>query len=134
MHFLPSFSMLIASVSTLTVTTQRFFNLLIDSPPGESVIDAKHVKPPCAILIAKQHLLMYAATEYNILGLSQSSDLFEMLDEDRPTNANWPQPTFQRKTKIVCTIGPTSWTKEMIWKVCLQCNLLVLDVCQIVLL
>lgn len=25
-------------------------------------------------------------------------------------------PIFQRKTKIVCTIGPSSWTREMIWK------------------
>ncbi|XP_024391266.1 pyruvate kinase isozyme G, chloroplastic [Physcomitrium patens] len=28
----------------------------------------------------------------------------------------WVKPSFQRKTKIVCTIGPTSNTKEMIWK------------------
>lgn len=28
----------------------------------------------------------------------------------------WVKPLFQRKTKIVCTIGPTSDTKEMIWK------------------
>lgn len=28
----------------------------------------------------------------------------------------WVKPTFQRKTKIVCTIGPTSNTREMIWK------------------
>ncbi|KAG0610354.1 hypothetical protein M758_7G058900 [Ceratodon purpureus] len=30
--------------------------------------------------------------------------------------AMWVKPVFQRKTKIVCTIGPTSNTKEMIWK------------------
>lgn len=30
--------------------------------------------------------------------------------------AMWVQPSFQRKTKIVCTIGPTSNTKEMIRK------------------
>lgn len=30
--------------------------------------------------------------------------------------AMWVKPSFQRKTKIVCTIGPTSDTKEMIWK------------------
>lgn len=28
----------------------------------------------------------------------------------------WAKPSFQRKTKIVCTIGPTSDTREMIWK------------------
>ncbi len=28
----------------------------------------------------------------------------------------WVKPSFQRKTKIVCTIGPTSNTREMIWK------------------
>ena len=28
----------------------------------------------------------------------------------------WRKPTFQRKTKIVCTIGPSTASKEMIWK------------------
>ncbi|XP_020239814.1 plastidial pyruvate kinase 2 [Cajanus cajan] len=28
----------------------------------------------------------------------------------------WSKPTFRRKTKIVCTIGPSTDTKEMIWK------------------
>eukprot|EP00271_Cylindrocystis_brebissonii_P016109 TRINITY_DN39310_c0_g1_i1.p1 TRINITY_DN39310_c0_g1~~TRINITY_DN39310_c0_g1_i1.p1 ORF type:complete len:616 (+),score=125.11 TRINITY_DN39310_c0_g1_i1:233-2080(+) len=42
-------------------------------------------------------------------------DLFDP-DENNFVRAPWAQPTFQRKTKIVCTIGPTSDTKEMIWK------------------
>ncbi|CAL0333311.1 unnamed protein product [Lupinus luteus] len=28
----------------------------------------------------------------------------------------WSKPTFRRKTKIVCTIGPSTDTKEMIWQ------------------
>ncbi|KAG4941630.1 Plastidial pyruvate kinase 2 [Glycine soja] len=28
----------------------------------------------------------------------------------------WSKPTFRRKTKIVCTIGPSTNTREMIWK------------------
>lgn len=28
----------------------------------------------------------------------------------------WTKPTVKRKTKIVCTIGPSTNTKEMIWK------------------
>ncbi|KAJ7222880.1 hypothetical protein O6H91_Y465500 [Diphasiastrum complanatum] len=28
----------------------------------------------------------------------------------------WMKPSFQRKTKIVCTIGPSTNTQEMIWK------------------
>ena len=28
----------------------------------------------------------------------------------------WRKPTFQRKTKIVCTIGPSTASREMIWK------------------
>jgi hypothetical protein len=28
----------------------------------------------------------------------------------------WSKPTVRRKTKIVCTIGPSTNTKEMIWK------------------
>ena len=28
----------------------------------------------------------------------------------------WSKPTVRRKTKIVCTIGPSTDTKEMIWK------------------
>lgn len=31
-------------------------------------------------------------------------------------NGMWSKPTFKRKTKIVCTIGPSTDTKEMIWK------------------
>ena len=28
----------------------------------------------------------------------------------------WSKPMFRRKTKIVCTIGPSTNTREMIWK------------------
>lgn len=28
----------------------------------------------------------------------------------------WSKPTVRRKTKIVCTIGPSTDTREMIWK------------------
>lgn len=35
---------------------------------------------------------------------------------DEGRGGMWVKPSFQRKTKIVCTIGPTSDTKEMIWK------------------
>ena len=28
----------------------------------------------------------------------------------------WSKPTFRRKTKVVCTIGPSTNTREMIWK------------------
>lgn len=34
----------------------------------------------------------------------------------RDVGGLWNKPTFQRKTKIVCTIGPSSCTREMIWK------------------
>ncbi|KAL2611557.1 hypothetical protein R1flu_023249 [Riccia fluitans] len=36
--------------------------------------------------------------------------------EGRGHGSMWVKPSFQRKTKIVCTIGPTSNTREMIWK------------------
>nr|GEW04687.1 plastidial pyruvate kinase 2-like [Tanacetum cinerariifolium] len=32
------------------------------------------------------------------------------------TSAMWSKPIVKRKTKIVCTIGPSTDTKEMIWK------------------
>lgn len=28
----------------------------------------------------------------------------------------WSKPTVRRKTKIVCTVGPSTNTREMIWK------------------
>ncbi|CAL9128322.1 unnamed protein product [Musa textilis] len=31
-------------------------------------------------------------------------------------NGLWPKPNVMRKTKIVCTIGPSTNTREMIWK------------------
>ncbi|EFJ08413.1 hypothetical protein SELMODRAFT_428921 [Selaginella moellendorffii] len=34
---------------------------------------------------------------------------------DKP-GGMWTKPSFQRKTKIVCTIGPSTNTREMIWK------------------
>eukprot|EP00270_Netrium_digitus_P016495 TRINITY_DN592_c0_g1_i1.p1 TRINITY_DN592_c0_g1~~TRINITY_DN592_c0_g1_i1.p1 ORF type:complete len:634 (+),score=149.18 TRINITY_DN592_c0_g1_i1:27-1904(+) len=37
-------------------------------------------------------------------------------EEEEFRSQKWQQPTFQRKTKVVCTIGPTSNTREMIWK------------------
>lgn len=43
----------------------------------------------------------------------RNSDLFDPNDENTYPR-KWMAPTFQRKTKIVCTIGPTSNTKEMI--------------------
>ncbi|KAL5227849.1 hypothetical protein ABZP36_016114 [Zizania latifolia] len=38
--------------------------------------------------------------------------------QELATSANgaWPKPNVRRKTKIVCTIGPSTNTKEMIWK------------------
>ncbi|MED6145425.1 putative protein kinase [Stylosanthes scabra] len=35
---------------------------------------------------------------------------------DGTSGGMWSKPTFRRKTKIVCTIGPSTNTKEMIWK------------------
>ena len=32
------------------------------------------------------------------------------------TNGVWSKPIVGRKTKIVCTIGPSTNTREMIWK------------------
>ncbi|KAI5076322.1 hypothetical protein GOP47_0008387 [Adiantum capillus-veneris] len=40
----------------------------------------------------------------------------EQLLSLRNARGLWNKPTFQRKTKIVCTIGPSSCSKEMIWK------------------
>lgn len=37
----------------------------------------------------------------------------------QPSDASggmWTKPIVRRKTKIVCTIGPSTNTKEMIWK------------------
>jgi pyruvate kinase len=44
----------------------------------------------------------------------RSSGFQDLPDESR--GGMWVKPSFQRKTKIVCTIGPTSNTKEMIYK------------------
>jgi hypothetical protein len=35
---------------------------------------------------------------------------------DSPPVGVWSKPTVRRKTKIVCTIGPSTNTREMIWK------------------
>ena len=35
---------------------------------------------------------------------------------DTSVGGMWSKPTVRRKTKIVCTIGPSTNTKEMIWK------------------
>ena len=41
-------------------------------------------------------------------------DVQELLD--RPVGSMWSKPIVRRKTKIVCTIGPSTNTREMIWK------------------
>ncbi|XP_075649234.1 plastidial pyruvate kinase 2 isoform X1 [Castanea sativa] len=41
-------------------------------------------------------------------------DVQELLDN--PVGSMWTKPIVRRKTKIVCTIGPSTNTREMIWK------------------
>ncbi|XP_050254688.1 plastidial pyruvate kinase 2 isoform X2 [Quercus robur] len=41
-------------------------------------------------------------------------DVQELLDN--PVGSMWLKPIVRRKTKIVCTIGPSTNTREMIWK------------------
>ncbi|KAK7823466.1 plastidial pyruvate kinase 2 [Quercus suber] len=41
-------------------------------------------------------------------------DVQELLDN--PVGSMWSKPIVRRKTKIVCTIGPSTNTREMIWK------------------
>lgn len=41
-------------------------------------------------------------------------DVQELLDN--PVGSMWTKPVVRRKTKIVCTIGPSTNTREMIWK------------------
>ncbi|KAG6752769.1 hypothetical protein POTOM_042807 [Populus tomentosa] len=40
----------------------------------------------------------------------------EQLGDTTAAVGMWTKPTVRRKTKIVCTIGPSTNTKEMIWK------------------
>lgn len=49
--------------------------------------------------------------------LEQADDEFLNLQERADTSVSmWSKPTVKRKTKIVCTIGPSTNTREMIWK------------------
>ncbi|KAI7749457.1 hypothetical protein M8C21_010680 [Ambrosia artemisiifolia] len=40
----------------------------------------------------------------------------EVLRKGESSGGRWSKPIVRRKTKIVCTIGPSTDTKEMIWK------------------
>ncbi len=55
-----------------------------------------------------------------IISLLQEEENFQHLKaiQQLATSANgvWSKPNVRRKTKIVCTIGPSTNTKEMIWK------------------
>lgn len=47
----------------------------------------------------------------------QADDEILNLQERADTSVSmWSKPTVKRKTKIVCTIGPSTNTREMIWK------------------
>lgn len=49
--------------------------------------------------------------------LEQADDEILNLQERADTAVGmWSKPTVKRKTKIVCTIGPSTNTREMIWK------------------
>uniref|UniRef100_A0A2P2IL72 Pyruvate kinase n=1 Tax=Rhizophora mucronata TaxID=61149 RepID=A0A2P2IL72_RHIMU len=63
-----------------------------------------------------------ARTEPEIVPVSpedvpKREEQFVHLQQLGDTSAGmWPKPTVKRKTKIVCTIGPSTNTREMIWK------------------
>eukprot|EP00245_Coleochaete_scutata_P005455 TRINITY_DN19008_c0_g1_i1.p1 TRINITY_DN19008_c0_g1~~TRINITY_DN19008_c0_g1_i1.p1 ORF type:complete len:645 (-),score=146.76 TRINITY_DN19008_c0_g1_i1:328-2226(-) len=56
----------------------------------------------------------------DLFGREFQDDIFDsdeyMTMRERTPLPKWPQPSFQRKTKIICTIGPSSNSREMIWK------------------
>lgn len=70
----------------------------------------------------KKPVLVFLFSRVNtILNVAyQADEQFEHLRAvqqlgDTPVGM-WSKPTVRRKTKIVCTIGPSTNTKEMIWK------------------
>lgn len=49
--------------------------------------------------------------------MEQADDELLNLQERADTSVSiWSKPAVKRKTKIVCTIGPSTNTREMIWK------------------
>ncbi|KAL7183689.1 hypothetical protein ACSBR2_025968 [Camellia fascicularis] len=60
--------------------------------------------------LVKEFLIFRGFTNKQIQyfqGIQQASDT---------STSMWSKPTIRRKTKIVCTIGPSTNTREMIWK------------------
>jgi pyruvate kinase len=54
-----------------------------------------------------------------VFGCDQRDEQFEHVQVQQLLDAPvgvWSKPIVRRKTKIVCTIGPSTNTREMIWK------------------
>lgn len=52
----------------------------------------------------------------NFLGQAEEQNQYSQAVPQLSGSSIWSKPTVRRKTKIVCTIGPSTNTKEMIWK------------------
>jgi pyruvate kinase len=91
---------------------------------GSKVFQQKRNK--CSKLVFRSfHVSAIKSTAVEVVPVSPEDDIKieEHLQRIRgvqpfgdTSNGIWSKPTFKRKTKIVCTIGPSTDTKEMIWK------------------
>ncbi|XLS72138.1 hypothetical protein HN51_029003 [Arachis hypogaea] len=71
------------------------------------VIDARKPTPTEVVPVSPEDDQKIEEELQHLRGLQQLGDTAVGM---------WSKPTFRRKTKIVCTIGPSTDTREMIWK------------------
>ncbi|MQL92456.1 hypothetical protein Taro_025074 [Colocasia esculenta] len=86
--------------------------------------NGKRISSPCAVPSVMAVVKRVARTEIDVLPLSpedvareesfQHLKGIQQLGDRSP--GMWTKPSVRRKTKIVCTIGPSTNTREMIWK------------------
>ncbi|CAM6129147.1 unnamed protein product [Calypogeia fissa] len=82
-------------------------------------VQASSMKPPRVVSDAAEVLPVSPDDQGFYNSGSQPTVSLEQLlaiRDGKTPGSMWVKPSFQRKTKIVCTIGPTSNTREMIWK------------------
>lgn len=77
-----------------------------------------HVRAPVdAVRSTRVEARVVPVTPEDVAQVEEQSQYLQVIPQINETsNGVWSKPVVRRKTKIVCTIGPSTNTREMIWK------------------
>ncbi|XP_073130377.1 plastidial pyruvate kinase 2 [Henckelia pumila] len=91
---------------------------VLAQPEKSSRRGAIHVSVPVSALRSSSaEPEVIPVTPEDVVKVAEKNQYMQEIQQLENTSAGmWSKPMVRRKTKIVCTIGPSTNTKEMIWK------------------